>query len=436
MSLLEQASLVITPNAVKESKLYSVIPADGSGDMDVVRATTATRVNSDGLIEVVPYNLLTYSEQFNNAIWLKVSCSITANAATAPNGTLTADLIQATDADARCINVYNPQNILTHTRSIWAKTTSGTGQVHLLAYNSNSNSLFTITNEWQRFELTGYNLTGADNFYLVDFRGSSTLTELLIWGAQAEQGTSATEYFPTTTRLNIPRIDYTNGSCPSILVEPQRTNLFTYSEQFDNTAWIKSNATITSNAIASPNGTLTADLLVCNTTVIGTNFVRQYKSITDTTHTLSFYAKPNASSIVKISEAAYTGQELEFNLSSNTISGSGSQISGTITNSINGWKKITFTYIYTSGQTDCYININSTSLYIWGAQLEAGSNATSYIPTVSSISTRNQDMISKTGLTGITTITETFEDDTTNVTGGSPTSYTMSQGRIKYVIGI
>jgi len=57
MSLLDKASLVITPNATKASKLYSVIPSDGSGDMTVVRATTATRVNSNGLIESVALNV-------------------------------------------------------------------------------------------------------------------------------------------------------------------------------------------------------------------------------------------------------------------------------------------------------------------------------------------------------------------------------------------
>jgi hypothetical protein len=63
MSLLTEASLVITPNAVEEGKLFSIIPTDGSGDLTVVRATTATRVNSAGLIEVVPYNLLQRSEE-------------------------------------------------------------------------------------------------------------------------------------------------------------------------------------------------------------------------------------------------------------------------------------------------------------------------------------------------------------------------------------
>lgn len=57
MSLLDKASLLVTPNAVKTGKLYSVIPNDGTGDLDVLRNTTATRVNSLGLIENVALNL-------------------------------------------------------------------------------------------------------------------------------------------------------------------------------------------------------------------------------------------------------------------------------------------------------------------------------------------------------------------------------------------
>ena len=57
MSLLDKASLIVTPNAYKASKLYSVIPSDGTGDMTVVRATTATRVNSSSLIESVAINI-------------------------------------------------------------------------------------------------------------------------------------------------------------------------------------------------------------------------------------------------------------------------------------------------------------------------------------------------------------------------------------------
>ena len=100
MSLLNSASLVVTPNGYKEGTLYSVIPNTTLGDMTVVRATTATRVNSAGLIELVPYNLLQRSEDFSNGYWSKVRSSLTTNTTTAPDGTLTADkLIPNTDAD-------------------------------------------------------------------------------------------------------------------------------------------------------------------------------------------------------------------------------------------------------------------------------------------------------------------------------------------------
>ena len=57
MSLFDDASLVLTPNGYKASKLYSIKPTSGLGDMTVVRATTATRVNSAGVIESVAINV-------------------------------------------------------------------------------------------------------------------------------------------------------------------------------------------------------------------------------------------------------------------------------------------------------------------------------------------------------------------------------------------
>jgi hypothetical protein len=90
MSTYSDASLIFYPSGYKESKLYSLKPTDGSGDLTFTRASTATRVNSSGLIESVATgvpridytgggcgklllepqrtNLVTYSEEFNN--WL------------------------------------------------------------------------------------------------------------------------------------------------------------------------------------------------------------------------------------------------------------------------------------------------------------------------------------------------------------------------------
>ena len=110
--LFDSASLVITPNGVKTSKLYSIKPNDGTGDLTVTRATTATRVNASGIIEVVPANttridyssgkgmilvepqrtnLLLRSEEFENSYWAKNGTSIIPNATISPSGLMNAD---------------------------------------------------------------------------------------------------------------------------------------------------------------------------------------------------------------------------------------------------------------------------------------------------------------------------------------------------------
>ena len=95
-SILNKATLLLTPNAYKTSKLYSIIPSNGNGDFTSSRAGSATETASNGLIEDVPYNLFQYSEEFSNGYWGKTSGTITPNVTTAPDGTLTADLFTKT----------------------------------------------------------------------------------------------------------------------------------------------------------------------------------------------------------------------------------------------------------------------------------------------------------------------------------------------------
>lgn len=92
MSLLDTASLIITPNGVKASKLYSVVPSDGSGDLTVTRATTATRINSAGTIESVATNVprLDYSNGSCPTILIEPQrTNILLNSATVATQTLT-----------------------------------------------------------------------------------------------------------------------------------------------------------------------------------------------------------------------------------------------------------------------------------------------------------------------------------------------------------
>ena len=219
--------------------------------------------------------------------------------------------------------------------------------------------------------------------------------------------------------INVPRLDYTGGGCPSILVEPQRTNLVLYSEEFDNIYWTKLNSTITANSATAPDGTLTADKLVENT-LLGNHTVGKIGAIASAgTYTLSVYAKASERTNIGIGNTSSNHFAI-FNLSSGTIT-QGS--SGTVTNGVissidaNGFYRVSCTITVTgaisvgiilvsTGTTISYTGNGTSGLFIWGAQLEAASNATSYIPTVASSVTRNADEISKTGISSLIGQTE------------------------------
>lgn len=235
-----------------------------------------------------------------------------------------------------------------------------------------------------------------------------------------------------TVGANVPRIDYTGGGCPIILVEPQRTNLFTYSEDFSNVDWGKSNATINVNSILSPDGNTTADKI----TFTSGGFLFRNTIVSDNqTYTFSIFAKKGTSTALKISEAWYVGTSVVFNLNNGTVTSG----LGKIESYNNDYYKCSMSFTLLASQVISAWIVSDDSqngyLYIWGAQLEAGTSATSYISTTTASVTRNADVISKTGLTGITTLTTTFEDNTTQALT-NPTSYTMPNGRIKNVVAV
>jgi len=138
-------------------------------------------------------NLLTYSEDFSQ--W-SVNEITTQTGFLAPDGSNNAYKI--TKDGGSGILYLTSVLTSTATRTIYARTVSGTGQLNLTSHNANTNNLFTLTENWQRFEVNGTtSASGQASFYALDFRGSSTLSEVIIWGAQAEEGSEATEYIPT-----------------------------------------------------------------------------------------------------------------------------------------------------------------------------------------------------------------------------------------------
>lgn len=161
------------------------------------------------LIEGDRKNKITWSEYLGEDDWLVVNG---ANGTIelgyeAPDGTMSAYKVTCTGGTGSSRYAHYTRGdgtiVAGDTRSIWAKTVSGTGTADLLTYYENTNNTFNITNEWQRFELTGSpyadegGIVGGQNFYAVDFRGAGDLDEILLWGAQAETGSFASSYIPT-----------------------------------------------------------------------------------------------------------------------------------------------------------------------------------------------------------------------------------------------
>ena len=211
---------------------------------------------------------------------------------------------------------------------------------------------------------------------------------------------------------NVPRLDYSDGGCPSLLLEPASTNLITYSEAFDNAYWSESGSSVVSG-FASPKGDASAFKLVEDTST-GEHVI--FKSSigfsVGSILSYSFFVKENGRDKIQFYNFVAGGYQngADFDLStgvvSNEISGSGSMVQLD-----NGWWRCNFTSIALVGQTgtnvalrtldnsssNSYTGDGTSGVYIYGAQLEQNSYATSYIKTVGTTQTRSADTANGAG---------------------------------------
>jgi hypothetical protein len=205
---------------------------------------------------------------------------------------------------------------------------------------------------------------------------------------------------------NKPRIDFLNDSNGALLLEPERTNLVTTSEDFVSNAWFNSKARVTleDNSTIAPDGNLNATKLI-STNENNSHYIRRGTSdYSDAvTRTFSVYLKYGNEQ--KEITVLYQNKNVIVQFNSNGIL---SHVSNTasfykIEDYGNGWYKViisdtvsggNFLYsgIYTENNQD-----GTSFFYIWGAQLEEGSYATSYIPTQGAISTRVAEVCNNSG---------------------------------------
>jgi hypothetical protein len=233
MSLYEKTNLLITANAVKAGKLYSVIPSSGAGDCTVTRNTTATRINSAGLVvssavnvprlnytlntggegfildEPQRTNLAVFSNDFTNSQWSKLSfngtSTVQANNVISPEGNLNAhtitppQVVAPTERDNRMLREIATATNVDFTFSIFVKSAvSGVSfkLIHI-GYQTDTNVKevsFTTTTNWVRYSITSNTASLAGLRANISFGNT-----IQIYGGQIELGLTLTSYIPTTT---------------------------------------------------------------------------------------------------------------------------------------------------------------------------------------------------------------------------------------------
>ena len=391
-------------------------------DFTFSRSTTGTYTDSDGYIQEMPYNLLQQSNQFDTT-WGTSSATISSgesgydgtNNAWSLNSSSEGYLFQyLTNETSNTLSIYAKAGSVNNIRLRFFGTSNGEGYFNLSNGTKGTtsgladSSIENVGNGWYRCNISINTTISLVRIYPSVSSSSSSGTNgfVYIQNAQLVKGTSAKTYFPTTTRLNMPRVDYLNNSKGSLILEPQRTNLITYSEAIGSNGFNEINSSIQSNVSVSPNGTLNADLLKENT-ANDTHFMfKDFNLSSGQTYSISVFAKSNGTNRNLRFGDGGLGWSSGFNVNFDLTNGSADS-GGVIESYGNGWYRcsVVGTTNATTSRLLVYSILNtstsyqgdgSSGVFLYGLQVEQGSYPTTLINTTGSSVTRNQDACSLT----------------------------------------
>lgn len=215
-----------------------------------------------------------------------------------------------------------------------------------------------------------------------------------------------------TAAVDVPRFDYDpiTLALKGLLIEKASTNLVLFSDQINNVTWVKAGGTVTTDATTAPDGTVSAELLVEDTSTGGHSVTQSIVGLPDSTvYTVSAYVKPNSRNWIAVSFAdkANVNNRVWYNITTGTQG----TTNGTVTAfsavaAGNGWYRISVSASTGTGvsvpalrfslgsadNTASYTGNGTSGAFIWGTQVELGAFSTSYIPTTATSVARSTDL--------------------------------------------
>jgi len=233
-----------------ENNNYKPLPFNFS------RASSATFVNKDGLIETVGIgeprvdylndsngalllepsrtNISLYSEDYTQGSWSKTSVTVESNSVIAPDGSLTADKLDFSASTSARMAQLNSPAAGTYTFSVYLRSVSGTGTFNIRIQSTGdtpATNIVTLNEEWQRVEVTiNYTATNPLVSYIGYYIDDSYLQEVYAWGAQLELGSYATSYIPTSGSSVTRAAEVSYQTVPSGVIGQTEGTIFVYFE--------------------------------------------------------------------------------------------------------------------------------------------------------------------------------------------------------------
>jgi hypothetical protein len=406
-------------------------------------------VNSAGLIEKGRTNLLLQSNQFDTT-WGNTNSTETSGQS-GYDGTNNAWLLSKSATNGRIQQTTSTSGVQTFSAYLKAgtynwgllllTTTSGDSSGYFdlanglvgTGFNLIDSNIESVGNGWYKCSITFNATTTSARIYpALGNTNLGTSGSIYIQDAQLEKGLVATSYIETTTAAasagilgDMPRLDYSGGAtCPSLLLEPARTNLIEHSEYLGASDWTKTRCTIEDNSATSPEGVDNASKMTSNDA--SESYIQDNFSFTGSTIVWSFFAKKGDLDYCHglVWDLSANGCRQWFNLNDGTVGGattfgSGYSVSSaTIEDYGSGWYRCVMIVSGSSGSNGCRVSLSSANTtitsavnsygYFYGLQAEDSSYPTSYVPTYGSATARAKDFFVMNLITnGITTAIQT-----------------------------